>query len=309
MIRRDAREPFLVPGLISTSVTAMFGQPKCGKSALVVNLAVAAVQGKPFLGVPFSREVDRVIILTTDADGLGEYADRLHDAGAGDVGDRLTVWQLPTLTAEYIDAAATYWDLRPGAADLVVLDHVTALEADGNAAAEVARFTAALERFRGDAPLVMVGHASTSSVQGSSRRKLLGSTAWTVRIRWQVEVSRRAGGEVRLSCSGNSSKPTKFVLATGDHVTDFSVVSTTTGDEIEQAAVEKRRERDLETVQRVEDWARFVEQEAAGLTKVQQAEKLHERWPEVSVASFGRVLRPSGKIALTLARRREVEAA
>lgn len=306
-VGRMARDPFLVEGLVHSSVTAFFGVPKSGKSSVVVNLTHAALAGGDFLGVPFGRGVRRVHVFVTDADGPGEYHDRLLELGIAEDEERVTFWKLDMLSASYVDAIAASGTADIGPDDLVILDHATALEDDGNRANEVSRFFGALERLRKTAPLVLVAHASTSGVQGSNRHKILGSTAWAARIRWQVEVTRK-GDTLTLACSGNAAKPVEFVAEVRDSAADMHLISRSDSDELTERRGKRRRDRDLETVRQVEEWAEFVEDECRGMTKKDTAQALHEKWSGTAVSTFVTYLKPAEKIGVTLARRAEAAA-
>lgn len=302
-ILEGAREPFLVQGVISSSVTMLYGVPKCGKSALIVNLVASALSDESFLGVNFEQPVAKVIILATDSGGKEEYAARLVEAGVSEDEDRIRVWQLPSLTADYIDSLRA-WDqfsLAPG--DLVIVDGVSSFEGDGNSMGEVAALTAALERLRGDNPLVLVAHASTSFSGSGSSKKVLGSTAWTTRARWLVRVTRRSGGVVSLDCSGNAAKSERFTLQTGAKVSDFIVTSHVSGDELEGQQTRQRQDRELKTVQGREEQARFVEEHCQGMNKNETARALHEQYPSKSESTYRQQLKDGGALGKTLARR------
>src|SRR5947209_4123418 len=78
-------EPFVIEGILHSSLTLLYGASEIGKSQLVVSLTRALVEGRSWMG---HRTVGpgRVLLLTSDPGGVREYSERLGPLDAYAVG-------------------------------------------------------------------------------------------------------------------------------------------------------------------------------------------------------------------------------
>ena len=185
----DPARFFLIPGLVSGSLTYLYGQSKVGKSFVVANVVASVLDGKPFLGRKPLATVEGVVIVTTDAGDGYAYRDRLNDLGVAD-DDRVLLVPVgvspePEVFDEVKNLVAT------GGYGFVVFDHATGLiPADQNINARepwvgLWRFLDSL-----GVPVVLVGHSTDSKFQGQTIHRPAGNSAATQLARTRVEVHR-----------------------------------------------------------------------------------------------------------------------
>lgn len=185
----DPARFFLIPGLVSGSLTYLYGQSKVGKSFVVANIVASVLDGKPFLGRQPLKTVDGVVIVTTDAGDAYAYHQRLKDLGVAD-DDRVLL--VPVGIAPEPEQLAEVADLFVnGDYGFAVFDHATGLvPADQNINARepwvgLWRFLESL-----GVPVVLVGHATDSKFQGQTIHRPSGNSAATQLARTRVEVHR-----------------------------------------------------------------------------------------------------------------------
>jgi hypothetical protein len=117
--------PFLVDGLISESATMLLGDPKVGKSFLVVSLAKALSAGESeWLGRKVYGGRRGVVIATTDPGNHREYIRRLAALGVADGGGVTVVGvdEKPEDPDRWYHSARTVLDQH--GASVLVLDNV-----------------------------------------------------------------------------------------------------------------------------------------------------------------------------------------
>lgn len=185
----DPARFFLIPGLVSGSLTYLYGQSKVGKSFVVANILASVLDGKPFLGRKPLKTVDGVVIVTTDAGDGYAYRQRLNDLG---VTDDERVLLVPVGIAPEPEQLAEVADLFVnGDYGFVVFDHATGLvPADQNINARepwvgLWQFLDSL-----GVPVVLVGHSSDSKFEGKPIHRPAGNSAATQFARTRVEVHR-----------------------------------------------------------------------------------------------------------------------
>jgi len=265
---------WLVIGLISASLTVISGKPKSGKSALVLNFVVSAVLHSDFLGRTISA-TNRIIIVATDADGVGEYRDRLLEAGMTpqNAGERLILVQALRLDAEF--CARLGEELRPSKGDVVIFDHLSDMAGDFNSQADVSAVFAAIRKAAAEASIIVLAHSSTATGQhGFSPTKPLGSTVIAAKARWLVHVEDRGNNERRVTTSGNGARGETIQLAVGTHVADLSVLEVVTAEQKQ----EKRKMRSTKTLDKRAQQVDWYQQNCAGLSKAEGAKRLAEKF-------------------------------
>lgn len=185
----DPARFFLIPGLVSGSLTYLYGQSKVGKSFVVANVVASVLDGKPFLGRKPLATVEGVVIVTTDAGDGYAYRQRLNDLGVADDDRVLLVPVGVSPEPEVFDEVKNL--VASGGYGFVVFDHATGLiPADQNINARepwvgLWRFLDSL-----GVPVVLVGHSTDSKFQGQTIHRPAGNSAATQLARTRVEVHR-----------------------------------------------------------------------------------------------------------------------
>lgn len=180
---------FLIPGLVSSSLTYLYGQSKVVKSFVVANVVASVLDGKPFLGRQPLKTVDGVVIVTTDAGDDYAYADRLKDLGVAD-DDRVVLVPVginpkPERLAEVADLIAI------GGYGFAVFDHATGLvptDQNINTREPWGNLWELLDSL--GVPALLVGHATDSKFEGKPIHRPAGNSAATQLARTRVEVHR-----------------------------------------------------------------------------------------------------------------------
>ncbi|UQV53250.1 AAA family ATPase [Corynebacterium pseudodiphtheriticum] len=180
---------FLIPGLVSSSLTYLYGQSKVGKSFVVANIVASVLDGKPFLGRKPLKTVDGVVIVTTDAGDAYAYHQRLKDLGVAD-DDRVLL--VPVGIAPELERLAEVADLFVnGDYGFAVFDHATGLvpaDQNINAREPWVNLWRLLDSL--GVPVLLVGHATDSKFQGQTIHRPSGNSAATQLARTRVEVHR-----------------------------------------------------------------------------------------------------------------------
>lgn len=185
----DPARFFLIPGLVSGSLTYLYGQSKVGKSFVVANILASVLDGKPFLGRKPLKTVDGVVIITTDAGDQHAYRDRLKNLGVAD-DDRVGL--VPVGIAPEPEQLAEVADLFVnGDYGFAVFDHATGLvpaDQNINAREPWVNLWRLLDSL--GVPVLLVGHATDSKFQGQTIHRPSGNSAATQLARTRVEVHR-----------------------------------------------------------------------------------------------------------------------
>ncbi|MDK8478904.1 AAA family ATPase [Corynebacterium pseudodiphtheriticum] len=154
----DPARHFLIPGLVSSSLTYLYGQSKVGKSFVVANVVASLLDDKPFFGRQPLKTVDGVVIFTTDPGDDYAYDDRLDDLGVAP-DDRVLL--VPVGINPKPERLAQVADLFVnGDYGFAVFDNATGLiPADQNINAREPWIS--LRRFLGSlgVPVLLVGHS------------------------------------------------------------------------------------------------------------------------------------------------------
>lgn len=177
---------WLVPDLVCSSLTLLYGESKAGKSLFVCQLVRSLVDGRPVLGRA-PAVTGKVLILCSDAGAVSEYQHRLTKMGVRNAEDVVLV---PVATG----ISAQRWEDLSELAGvsgfcLVVLDHATGvLEGDVNTREP---WQDLWRRVMGlGAPALVVSHSSDSRYQGARSHRPMGNSAATQWARHRVEYTR-----------------------------------------------------------------------------------------------------------------------
>lgn len=204
----DPARFFLIPGLVSSSLTYLYGQSKVGKSFVVANVVASVLDGKPFLGRQPLKTVDGVVIVTTDAGDAYAYHQRLNDLGVAD-DDRVGL--VPVGIAPEPEQLAEVADLFVnGDYGFAVFDHATGLvpaDQNINAREPWVNLWRLLDSL--GVPVLLVGHATDSKFEGKPIHRPAGNSAATQFARTRVEVHRPD--------ERNRSNPLRELVVLGNH--------------------------------------------------------------------------------------------
>lgn len=185
----DPARFFLIPGLVSSSLTYLYGQSKVGKSFVVANIVASVLDGKPFLGRKPLATVEGVVIVTTDAGDGYAYADRLKNLGVADDDRVLLVPVGINPKPERLAQVANFF--ANGDYGFAVFDHATGLiptDQNINAREPWGNLWELLDSL--GVPVVLVGHATDSKFEGKPIHRPAGNSAATQLARTRVEVHR-----------------------------------------------------------------------------------------------------------------------
>ncbi len=268
-------EPFLVQDLVCSTVTLLYGEPLAGKSSLGLTLAISLVTGDPFLGRPPAREIGRVVVLTTEVDGVQECGRRASEVLGARVHD---VWwdvvPIHALDADGWERLAE--ELGPDRATFVILDNLTGVvQGSLNDDASVRTVFDGLRRLTARGAIVLVlAHISEKSSERGKSTKPLGSTAISAAARWRVRIDRQGDDRLRLTCDGNAAQRVVLTLARGAIATEFHEIS-------------KETAQDRQVTQR-------QRHDATKTRNAQIAQRIATEWRELSARTISELISAAG---------------
>ena len=252
--RQRSRPSFRVPGLIHGTLTGLVGEPAAGKSALAVCLIASGLaSGGTFLGRSWAERPDRVVLCTTDAGGLAEYANRLNELGVSDMAtaDRLhLVEDPPTATAGW---AAIRQRTGLTSRSLVIIDNLTGFMPDINSTKDAHAFFGAIRAalIQHGVGVVVVAHKSEKFGERGKARTPMGTTAISAYLRHAVFVDRATEG-VRLTTWGNECPAPEVLhlVRKGSSAAAYEVVA----EELASATAARRRAETMDERAAIADW-------------------------------------------------------
>ncbi|KXF54645.1 hypothetical protein AXA44_40555 [Rhodococcus sp. SC4] len=271
----DSHEDWLVPGLVSSSTTLIFGEAKIGKSWLVSHLIGALLTGKPFLGVDVPDRPFSVGIGYTDDNGNHEYGQRIRTVLPEAQDNRsVLLYRLEIMTSELWEE---FFDVVMDAGhNLLVIDNLTqVLTGSINEDDTIRRcFSDGIRRFvRAGIPVVIVGHSSDKSFKGHKSETPMGSAYISQAVRWLVRVSKTRNRNLKVNTYGNVDHGAELILRP-DAGARFSVIERK--DTVDDVA--EVRQRDTAVLDQTAEHARFVVEQCQGLGVNQTAKKLSEEF-------------------------------
>lgn len=182
---------WIIPGIVSTSNTYVYGQAKVGKSFLVSSIVASVVSGNDFLGKTPLQSGLNCLVLTTDSGSNKEYQERISRHNIDE--DRIYVRYVGNTVTD-----ADWEDLYTGAeaaeVGLVVLDHASGvLEGDINLREPWRDLWNRLEKFQ--CARVLVGHSTDSKFEGREIKRPSGNSAASQFPRAKVYISAPGGAQ------------------------------------------------------------------------------------------------------------------
>lgn len=266
----DIKEPnesdkWLIPNVVTTTNTLIFGQASAGKSMAVTAMVASVVDGRDFLGIKPVKSDIKVLLVCVDRNAELEYKERLTNLGVGS-----NVWVLPGAGSP---DAMTWYMIQSFAKDmgigLVVIDHATGVIVgdEKERLPWVDFYQNAVEPF--NLPVIVVAHSSDSTYQGQVSHRPLGNSAATQFTRCEVEIYRPGNNKFK----DNAVRVLRTSSRYGDGIEQrFRIVEP--GVMVLDAVVEATdpsRDRSRETMDSKKEIARLAVE--SGATKVADAAK------------------------------------
>lgn len=195
----DDGELFIVPGLVSSELTLMSGDPYAGKTSLAFDLIKSVTEGNPFLGVTPVRTVRKVAYLSTDA--IGSLAQR-----AGKAGIRSSAMVMAPIYAEDLSSRGAWLELRDMMRleniGMVFIDSTTDLAEDVNSPGAARIVTDGLRTLAESGCVVLNIHHLNK--QGG----MFGSTQFRKATRAEIELKRKNGARSgTVATRSNDAEP------------------------------------------------------------------------------------------------------
>jgi len=175
---------WLIPGVVCTTNTVVYGQASAGKSMIISNIIASLFDGRNFFDIPPERSGLKGLVICSDAKAEFEYKQRLHNINA-------------TGAVEYMADAGVIspdqWGLIVEAVryigyDYVIIDHATGV-VDGDVIAREPWQKFWQDHVRSlNVPTIVVAHSSDSAFQGQVSHRPMGNSGVTQFSRCEVEV-------------------------------------------------------------------------------------------------------------------------
>lgn len=231
-------DKWLIPGVVSTTGTFVYGESMAGKSFLVSQITASLVDGRDVLGIkPYTSGL-KVLLIANDSGGKHEYQERIANLKTNT--DNVFIMEKAgRLSATDWEGLYSYVELE--GIDAVVLDHATTeLDGDSNHREPWVDLWGRLGNFGPGVARILVGHASDSKWEGKKIKRPMGNSAATQLPRARVHLF--VPGEVR---------DTKRVLELDSNNARVDPIQCRQGEngyiELDEEANEKQRQRSTKT--------------------------------------------------------------
>ena len=164
---------WLIPNIVCTTNTLIYGQASAGKSMVVASIIASLHDGRELFGVQPLHSGLRGLVICSDTKSEYEYSQRLKNIGASGAVEYMPdagiidsdTWEM---VASFVKAAEF---------DYVIIDHATGV-VDGDAISREP-----WQKFWQNAvgslglPTIVVAHASDSTYQGQTSHRPMGNSA------------------------------------------------------------------------------------------------------------------------------------
>ncbi|MDK8676457.1 AAA family ATPase [Corynebacterium tuberculostearicum] len=253
---------WLIPGVVCTTNTVVYGQASAGKSMVISNIIASLFDGRNFFDIKPAQSGLKGLVICSDAKAEFEYKQRLHNINA-------------TGAVEYMADAGVIspeqWGLIVEAVryigyDYVIIDHATGV-VDGDVIAREP-----WQRFWQDhvrslnVPTIVVAHSSDSTFQGQVSHRPMGNSGVTQFSRCEVEVYTK--GNIKFASEPLRELRSKSRYGQGV-VRNFRIVDPGIIVEEEQAEESVSKQRASDTLDKNARIARLaVESKASTVTGV-----------------------------------------
>ena len=175
---------WLIPGVVCTTNTVVYGQASAGKSMIISSIIASLFDGRNFFDIKPAQSGLKGLVICSDAKAEFEYKQRLHNINATGAVEYMAdagvitpgQWEMITEAVRYIGY------------DYVIIDHATGV-VDGDVIAREPWQRFWQDHVRSlDVPTIVVAHASDSTFQGQVSHRPMGNSGVTQFSRCEVEV-------------------------------------------------------------------------------------------------------------------------
>lgn len=260
-------EDFIIPDVISSSTTLLYGESKVGKSYLVCSLIAAmATEGK-FLDHPIETRPWKIAILGTDDNAGIEYQKRINTVLPDGMVPEIEAFQLPIMRTMEMWRDLYEVIINDGF-NFIVLDNITqAINGDINSQRDVNEFFDGVRLFvHYGIPVLIIGHSSEKTGPGGKSTNPFGSSAVTQNVRHRI-FAYKQNGYIFLQFKGNHISEEFRMKIRPEAGARFTVVEKKTLEEINARNAEKKAEREAK---KVEDQQKKQERSKATLDRNEQ---------------------------------------
>jgi AAA domain-containing protein len=271
----DERPPFLVDGIVASTLTLLYGAPKSGKSTLAAALAVSVANGTEFLGRPVNAiGTNRVAIVTGDPGDDDHYTRMIHrDVPAGSV--RPYAFSRPPMPEIW---AKVCYEIQRDQTELCIIDNLVAFvpgDVNDHRPVRVFHDQAIDQLTRDGIAVVLIHHTSEKRGDHGYSKTPMGNTAISAAARWKWRVETPdIVGPSRLTFEGNYGPTHEMHVTRPAGAAHFDVLEVVEPDELAQ----RRRNRQRATLDQRAAIGTFIATECQGLTQVDAASKVAQHF-------------------------------
>lgn len=245
--RAKEQTGWIVPGLISSTTTLLYGQSKVGKSFLTSALIAAMVTKTQFLGEDIENRDWRVAIGISDDDADVDHIERVHTVLPDDEEVDADFFEMPRMRTIEL-WKDLFKEVSEGGFNFLILDNATGLTrgslSDDNSTND---FFEGVRLFtRAGIPVLIIAHETDHIGATGSTGLPVGSFAWTANTKNRIQIYRQ-NGKVFLRTKGNNAPETRYKLHHGAGAR-FTLLEKKSMDEVraEREAKQKEREQQKE---------------------------------------------------------------
>lgn len=269
----DARPPFLVDGIVASTLTLLYGAPKTGKSTIAAALSVAIANGTPFLNQPVNAS-GKVAIITGDPGDDDYYASMFYGkVPSGTV--RPYAFSRPPMQETW---AKVCYEIQREQVTLVIIDNLVAFvpgDVNDHRPVRIFHDTAIDPLVRAGIAVVLIHHTSEKRGEHGVSKTPMGNTAISAAARWKVRVETPdVAGPTKLVLEGNYGPTHELIVTRPDGTANFEVIDAVEAGELARW----KMERNAGTVARRAEYREYVLAECQGLNQTKTAEKLAEKY-------------------------------
>lgn len=267
--RAEDYDPWLIPGLIASSSTLLFGESKIGKSWLVSHLIGALLTGGKFLDVQVLDKPFSVGVCFTDDIGDIEYWERIRGV-APDHDDRVGLYRLGVMREA--DWNALLRVVLDEGHNILVIDNITQiLDGTINDDATMRRCFEGIRKFtHAGIAVVIVGHSSDKKgPNGYKPETPMGNAYVSQAVRWLGFVRKTKNKNLGLRVYGNLGYGSDYTLRP-EAGARYTVIGRT--DETEK--ITEVRERETGTLDKNTVMADFIVSHCTELSQRETARRL-----------------------------------
>lgn len=261
-------DKWLIPGVVSTTGTFVYGESMAGKSFLISQITASLVDGRKVLGIkPYTSDL-KVLVIANDSGGKLEYQERIANLKTNT--DNVFIMEKSGKLSNS-DWAGLYSFVELEGIDVVVLDHATTeLDGDSNHREPWVDLWGRLDEFGPSVARILVGHASDSKWEGKKIKRPMGNSAAT-----QLPRAR-----VHLFAPGEVSSP-KRVLELDSNNACVDPIQCRRGEdgyiELDEEANEKQRQRSTKTTNQNKALVEAALSAPGGKTQVEACQWIAEQ--------------------------------